>query len=401
MGIEKEKYEAGDSTCSGTVCSDCFGDYGIKQFIEDYSNSNQCSYCNSKKSNTKACDFEKVVVHVLNSIKCEWGEASDERVGWDSREGGWQGANVYDTYDLLYAELALEAEHEEILSDLNSSIIIGSWCKKNPYGLDEDALLINAWKKFSELVKHNSRYVFLKKESDKSPFEEMDPVEILNSLGNIILRLGLITTIQKNKEIFRVRITDIGSTINSAKELGSPPKEKALIANRMSPAGISMFYGAFDTETAIFETYEPEKNITKQAVLGVFNPIRELTAIDLSEKIKIPSLFDEENRKDRFLLKFLQGFISDFTKPIKRVGSAHINYVPTQIVTEYFKHLFPQTEFGKKIDGVVYPSSKANGVKCIVIFAESSQCVEVSNNNKKGMLVLNKVEIKNLTNSFV
>ena len=396
MGIEKAKYEAGYSSCDGTVCSDCFEDYGIKKFIKDYSNSNQCSYCGSKKPSTKACGFEKVVVHILNSIKCEWGEASDEGVGWESREGGWLGASVYDTYDLLYDELALEVEHEDILSDLNSAIIMGAWCKKDPYGLDENEMLLNAWSKFSELVKHNSRYVFLKKENNKSPYEDMDPVEILNSLGNIILRLGLIKTINENEEIFRVRITDIGININTAIELGSPPKDKAVFANRMSPAGISMFYGAFGTETAVSETYEPEENITKQAVYGVFNPVRKLTVIDLSEKIEIPSLFDEEKREDRFLLKFLQDFISDFTKPIKRVDRSHIDYVPTQIVTEYFKHLFPQTEFGEKIDGVVYPSSKVSGAKCIVIFADSSQCVEAGNKNKKGILVLNKVEVKKI-----
>lgn len=273
---------------------------------------------------------------------------------------------------------------------------MGSWCKKDPYGLDENEMLINAWSKFSELVKYNSRYVFLKKENNKLPYEDMDPVEILNSLGNIILRLGLIKTVAKNEEIFRVRITDIGININTAKELGSPPKGNAIFANRMSPAGISMFYGAFDTETAISETYTPEEKITKQAICGIFNPIQNLTVIDLSEKIEIPSLFDEEKREDRFLLKFLQDFISDFTKPIERVDRSHIDYVPTQIVTEYFKHLFPQTEFGEKIDGVVYPSSKANGAKCIVVFADSDQCVEVNDKNKKGLLALNKVEIKKI-----
>ncbi len=396
MGIEKAKYEAGYSSCDGTVCSSCFEDYGIKKFIEDNSDSNQCSYCDSKKSDTKACSFEKVVVHILNSIKCEWGEAADEGVGWESREGGWLGASVYDTYDLLYDELGIEVEHEDILSDLNSAIIMGAWCKKDPYGLDENEMLINAWSKFCELVKYNSRYVFLKKENNKSPYEDMDPVEILNSLGNIILRLGLIKIIDKNEEIFRVRITNIGININTAKELGSPPRGNAMIANRMSPAGISMFYGAFDTETAISETYTPEEKITKQAICGIFNPTRSLTVIDLSEKIEIPSLFDEEKREDRFLLKFLQDFISDFAKPIERVDRSHIDYVPTQIVTEYFKHLFPQTEFGEKIDGVVYPSSKANGAKCIVVFADSDQCVEVNDKNKKGLLALNKVEIKKI-----
>ena len=37
-----------------------------------------------------------------------------------------------------------------------------------------------------------------------------------------------------------------------ASKLGSPPLEKAS-ANRMSPAGISMFYGCDDVETVVAE----------------------------------------------------------------------------------------------------------------------------------------------------
>lgn len=272
--------------------------------------------------------------------------------------------------------------------------MLDQWCKKNPYSSDENEILISAWNNFSELVKHNSRYVFFKKVDNASPYDEMDPVEILSSLGEIITRLDLVKRIVQGDDIYRVRIVDIGKDIKSAKELGSPPKDKALLANRMSPAGISMFYGAFDVETAIFETYEPEKKISKEAVCGIFSPAKILWVIDLSEKIQIPSLFDETKREDRFLIKFLEDFISDFAKPIERIDRAHVDYVPTQIVTEYIKHIFPHTRFGVEIDGIVYPSSKSKENKCVVLFANSDQCVDHIGSNEEEMLVLKKVEIK-------
>jgi len=397
MGIEKAKMEEGYCSVNGTICSECFSDYGIKNFILSNANSNECSYCGSCDPATSACSFEAVAVHILNSIKCEWGDPANEGVGWESREGGWLGANVYDTYDLIYDVLAIEVEHEEILSDLNSTIMLGQWCKKSPYSLDENDRLIYAWNSFSELVKHNSRYVFLEKNDTASPYDEMDPTEILNALGEIVFRLNLVKTIEKEEEIFRVRITDKGKHFKTAKDLGSPPKENAIFANRMSPAGISMFYGAFDIKTSIVETYEPEEIVTKHAICGVFSPIKKLVVIDLSEKIETPSLFDEEKREDRYALKFLQDFIDDFVKPIRRVDSAHINYVPTQIVTEYFKHIYKQTECGVKIDGIIYPSSKGEEGKCIVIFADSSQCIDQHDNiNGNEILMLNEVKIEQI-----
>ena len=121
MGIEKTKLEDGYRSVGGTICSGCFTDYGIKNFIEDNVSSNECSYCSSCGPNTKACDFKSLTLHILNSIKTEWGHPSNEGVGWESREGGWQGALVYDTYDLIYDVLDIEVKNENILSDLVST----------------------------------------------------------------------------------------------------------------------------------------------------------------------------------------------------------------------------------------------------------------------------------------
>jgi len=53
---------------------------------------------------------------------------------------------------------------------------------------------------------------------------------------------------------------------------------------------------------------------------------------------------------------------------------------------------------GKRIDGVIYPSSKDNEKKCIVIFSNSEQCRASDYiNDKEHMLNLNNVVEKQLT----
>ena len=36
----------------------------------------------------------------------------------------------------------------------------------------------------------------------------------------------------------------------------------------------------------------------------------------------------------------MNNFIDDFTKPIERSDRAHAEYVPTQVVTGYFRHVY-------------------------------------------------------------
>lgn len=143
----------------------------------------------------------------------------------------------------------------------------------------------------------------------------------------------------------------------------------------MSPSGIPMFYGAFDVETAIRETYESGEGAGKKAVCGEFSIVRNLTVVDLTRSFHIPSLFDVENQRDRPYYRFMRDFIKDFMKPIERNDKAHADYVPTQVVTEYFRHIY-RTDREERIDGIIYPSSKT-GNKAIVIFTDSEGAIDV------------------------
>lgn len=395
MGRAKQMMEEGYSSCGNlTVCCSCFGDQAIKDYIEDFSDSSICTYC--KKDNVTACSLTLVVAHIVESINYEWDDPANAGVSYESAEGGYQ-LNTTDTYDLLSSELELDIKHDDLIDDINSNILNTNWCPISPYSLTFNQRLLYGWKSFSEFVKYNSRYVLFKPNDDlqvRYQKEEMEPEEILEAIGVFINDFRLLKKIETSEELFRVRIENLDISYDSEKQLGSPPKEYCTLANRMSPAGISMFYGAFDVDTSIKEVYVPESGITKKAICGVFKATESLTVIDLSNIPTVPSLFDEENRHYRGALGFLNDFIIDFCKPIERVDRTHVDYVPTQIVTEFFRHIL-LVDGSKNVNGVVYPSAKNNNENCIVIFANSEQCCESGKYGNKQILKLNNVfEIK-------
>ncbi|MDC6379922.1 RES family NAD+ phosphorylase [Pseudomonas graminis] len=167
----------------------------------------------------------------------------------------------------------------------------------------------------------------------------MNPVDILEALGSFVGKLRLVDTLSVGEKIFRVRIVDQGQ-LSTSSDLGAPPHEFATMPNRMSPVGIPMFYGAFDVDTAIRETYDPGNGSGKKAVCGEFSAARILTVIDLTESFIVPSLFDSVEQRLRPYYRFMRDFIKDFMRPIELSEKAHADYVPTQVVTEYSRHIY-------------------------------------------------------------
>jgi hypothetical protein len=136
-----------------------------------------------------------------------------------------------------------------------------------------------------------------------------------------------------------------------------------------------MFYGAFELETAKAETLDPAQHVGQTMSIGAFRALRDLKVLDLAELPDIPSVFDGENHRLIHPLRFLHAFAEDLAKPIARDGREHIEYVPTQIVTEYFRRVF-QGPGETQLDGLIYQSARHAGGKAFVLFCENAQCVE-------------------------
>ena len=62
--------------------------------------------------------------------------------------------------------------------------------------------------------------------------------------------------------------------------------------------------------------------------------------------------------------------MDELSKEIYEDGREHVEYVPTQILTEYFKYIFYQLT-NNQIEGIVYKSSKSEKGKCVVFFMDN------------------------------
>ncbi|MDT9644007.1 HEPN-associated N-terminal domain-containing protein [Pseudomonas sp. JV245A] len=368
----EEDMERGFSRMDDTyVCARCVDDDGLISFIRANSTKGTCSYCDK---NRRVADMNDVIEHIVTSLSLEWGDAANEGLAYETREGGWQGS-VYGTWDLL-DNYGPECS-EEVLSTIVGSIHDVAWCRRDPYSLPIDRTLVYGWQSFSKFITHTARFVFYKAVNTSyaaDQHDEMNPVDILETLGSVTKKLDLMGTVPAGQPIFRVRIVDPETQLIRSHELGPPPVEHANMPNRMSPVGIPMFYGAFDQDTAIRETYNPAGGVLKKAAAGEFSPIRDLRIVDLSQSFFVPSLFHPKLQTLRPYFSFMRDFVEDFTKPIERSDRAHADYVPTQVVTEYFRHVY-RTDDDHQIDGIIYPSSKT-GDKAIVIFADATGCID-------------------------
>lgn len=136
-----------------------------------------------------------------------------------------------------------------------------------------------------------------------------------------------------------------------------------------------MFYGALNKETAVAETYDPNKQTDEQVVVaGLFNPSRSMILLDLTKEINYISLFDEKRRGELEISLFVKNFISDLKKPISREnGIEHIEYILTQVVTEYIRQRVKDNS-GNSIDGIIYGSVKGDD-KAVVLFVDNERCV--------------------------
>ena len=71
----------------------------------------------------------------------------------------------------------------------------------------------------------------------------------------------------------------------------------------------------------------------------------------------------------------LREFAKAIAEPVQKDDKERIEYVPTQIVTEYFRHAIG-VDGTTPIDGIMYRSSRSTGGVCYVLFVDNEHCVD-------------------------
>lgn len=214
------------------------------------------------------------------------------------------------------------------------------------------------WKRFADMVKHSRRFTFL-------VMPKVDGTEnILEELNDVILHTdGVLRQIPIGTIMYRTRSLDKELDKSFGfKDITSAPDTSAGQC-RMSPAGVSMFYGAFDKETAISESIKSADE--KVLVIGEFKTIRELTVVDLTALPTVVSIWMDKWEG----AAFLKSFHKDITQPLLKDAKEAIEYVPSQIFTEYLRWMFTDKN-GRHVDGLIYESCKTKKAN-VVLFCNN------------------------------
>ena len=195
---------------------------------------------------------------------------------------------------------------------------------------------------------------------------------ILERLHQIIIQQGLCKTLRKGTVLYRARIVNDTNKTFTFKDITAAPDSSAF-PNRMSPAGISMFYASFDKKTPMRECVGDGSSVM---IVGKFMTKKSLRVIDLT-MIPATSFWMERWQENRFLHQFDE----EVTKPVNPEDKNHLQYIPTQVITEYFRYMFRDAK-GLPIDGLIYGSSKTKE-RNIVLFCNQRESENYVDTNVK------------------
>jgi RES domain-containing protein len=374
MGLVKaawlEAEERGWDAPDKVVCDRCLEDEYLRQLIVENADHKRCDYCGRRSKKAIAAPVEVLMAPIAHALYSHFADPAS--AGLPRDDGEWVGGEAI-TYTLDALDSLPLNGHEDLVDDVAGGFSNDAWYPcANGYWLDDPkhVELGYAWEGFVHAVKTKTRYFFQQPAPVDSEFDHqrpLSPLELLKWIGDAASDLGLVNSMAAGTAVFRVRLCGAGVEFASLEELGPPPTGLAG-AGRMNPPGISYLYTALDFQTALAEVLPWPPCRAAVASLRLRTEVR---VLDLTALPDIPSIFDEDRAEHRQVLLFLGRFIHAITQPVLRDGKEHIDYVPSQVVSEYFSqvHRFD----GHCLAGIVYPSAVRDGGKNAVLFPPDPQ----------------------------
>jgi hypothetical protein len=389
MGMAKRAWEEaqhlGLGSIDGALCESHVRDSFLLREIITARVEGQCHICGEPGSSL--IDAEDLLRPMLELISETWGPVQSPY------------AHTSDKFELFYdyfGDLFDNEDPIDIFEWLATGVDRYDWGLEDDWPGDDleelDSRTSTAkWNTFVKLVQYESRFIFLTAESTNSPEGGSSAAEFAADFGRILsdYESSLVRTLDEGSELFRGRmISELNQAVNlaSANELGPAPKNVAA-ASRMSPAGISMFYGSETLETAVAEISSHDAAQRDFALVGKFKTLRKLRVLDLAN-IETPSIFDGSRGAERTDKLFLRAFARDITRPIRLDGREHREYAPTQVLTELVRW-----STTPEIDGIRVQSAQDQQPTYVMFFGPGS-AVDAATPNEDATFILDSRDIE-------
>ena len=335
------------------VCEDCVDDAGLEPFFTQHAFRHGCDVCGADI----AAPIGALVEHIEAALAGQFAEAMPVALR-PGEEATWYPGTTWSTDELLWDLVGLDLRDQPKLffALVDAMGTERRWSTADPTVMPEHERLRLDWARFCWRIKHEGRFFLLSDPRERAALDE---------LGRRCIAFGLIQTLPVGTKLIRAR-RQWERPWTTPTELGPPPGEVAVQSNRMSPPGISLFYAADDEGTALAEMQEPGTYAVAE-----FEVLKPAPALDLTRVPPVPSFFDPEARRSRSSILFLTHFAEEISRPIARDDRVHLEYIPTHVVTEYFRREFREVH----LLGIRYGSAQRVGGVCTALFAGATAVV--------------------------
>jgi hypothetical protein len=346
------------------VCSSCFEDPDLRAWIRSFSGARGCDACGRYDSPTH--ELSEICEYIEECLSKFWGLAG-EQLPYESAEGGYQGA-TWDTHDLVFDELQLSLPRDaggQLFEAISRRLTMDVWCDWDWLSLDRDVALQTSWERFCAIVKHERRFFFQNLGGRQDDRDSYSAEALLVAIARLSQDMGLVRALPSGTRLWRARADiPLGKRIKPT-DFGPPPAEFALQSNRMNPPGIVMMYTAGAAETAKRET-KPKATTVR---IGLWQSLRDARILDLRHMPEVPGIFSPASRDEILGMRFLRHFSDAIMTPVARDQRAHIDYLPSQVVTEFLRDF----EFeGGPIEGIAYGSVVHSKGWNLALFVDAS-----------------------------
>jgi hypothetical protein len=385
------------------VCPDCFGSTGLQRRIKEVRPSfpdDPCDFHPSKKGIPISAVAEIVDPVFRNQYTFgSYHPLYDEFVGNDL---------TGTLYDLT------EADDDRVVTALADALIEGDdyWPPDGEdafYVLDGSYVENNAgYEEHSQTWRHIRRHIlheqrFFSQRVLSRLREIFDGLHLLRDDADS----SVVYTLDPGKQdiqIYRARkanrIEDRERIVEDPSSQLGPPPEKLRRAGRMNASGILAFYGAFDADTCVAELRPAVGETVVSARFELTRPILVLDTTKFTGRPKAINIFAPTYVTRMRLWKFMAKFMNEISRPCLP-DDEHLDYVPTQVVSEYLVHLHKLKidDDERSIEAIIYRSAQNGNGKNIAIFGDAAT-VEGARSSSHHFFQTEKAAIKLVEDSL-
>ena len=304
------------------VCSECFADSALDGFAARHATRRTCDFCGAS---APSVDLKKMVAHIGLCLRRVYEcEPADRHSSTDALK----------TSELLKDIVRLELPRDSA-GALSRAICRGlgkvRWRERNRTKRMKDA-----WRNFREILLWKRRF-FL--DGILKDLRYATPEGFFQEIANTAEDRDLCVNLEKGTLLYRARWQPSAALLRTPEQLGPPLPFQAIQANRMNPPGIPYFYASDSENTALAEIGKSPGCYA----LARFETSRPCRIVDLQRVRRPPSIFAEEAIRDYEAfdeiqdLNLLRWFAHAIAQPVPGDSLPHIEYVPTQVLSEFFR----------------------------------------------------------------